>query len=242
MNIIVTGGLSGIGLEITKKYLENGDNVLATFVHDRPSLIELKETLNNEYTGDLEIKKMNLTSDAEIIEVYDFFIDKFEHCDILINNGGITDDMLVMKMKKENFTNVIETNLTGAFLVSKAFLKTMSKKRNGVIINVSSVVGIVGNAGQANYAASKAGLIGLTKSLSKEYGRRGIRVNAVAPGFIETNMTENLSDEIKENVKKNVSLGKLGTPLDVANGVFFLTSENAKYITGQTLIIDGGMI
>ena len=169
-------------------------------------------------------------------------IEKFGKIDILVNNAGITKDMLIMRMKKEDFEAVINVNLIGTFNVTKNVIPYMMKQRSGKIINLSSVVGISGNAGQANYSASKAGIIGFTKSLAKELGSRNILVNAVAPGFIQTDMTDVLKDEVKEEISKNIPLKRMGTVQDVANVIKFLASDDSSYITGQVINIDGGML
>ncbi len=169
-------------------------------------------------------------------------IEKFGRIDVLVNNAGITKDTLLMKMTKEDFEQVINVNLVGTFNMSKNVIQYMMKQRNGRIINISSVVGISGNAGQTNYAASKAGIIGFTKSLAKEVASRNILVNAVAPGFIETDMTDVLKDEVKDAIGKQIPLKRMGTPEDVANVVSFLASEKSNYITGQVINIDGGML
>ena len=169
-------------------------------------------------------------------------IEEFNHIDILVNNAGITKDMLLMRMKKEDFESVIGVNLVGTFNITKNVIPYMMKNRSGRIINVSSVVGISGNAGQTNYSASKAGIIGFTKSLAKEVGSRNILVNAVAPGFIETQMTDVLKEEVKEEISKTIPLKRKGTVEDVANVVKFLASKDSSYITGQVINIDGGML
>ena len=169
-------------------------------------------------------------------------IEKFGRIDVLVNNAGITKDTLLMRMTKEDFEQVINVNLVGTFNMSKNVIQYMMKQRNGRIINISSVVGISGNAGQTNYAASKAGIIGFTKSLAKEVASRNILVNAVAPGFIETDMTDVLKDEVKDAIGKQIPLKRMGTPEDVANVVSFLASEKSNYITGQVINIDGGML
>lgn len=169
-------------------------------------------------------------------------INQFENIDVLVNNAGITKDMLIMRMKKEDFEQVIDVNLVGTFNITKNVVPYMMKKRDGRIINISSVVGISGNAGQTNYSASKAGIIGFTKSLAKEIGSRNILVNAVAPGFIKTEMTESLPEEVKENINKIIPIKRMGNVRDVANVVKFLASEDSSYITGQVINIDGGML
>lgn len=198
-----------------------------------------------------EIEKLNVECLAVQGDVSDFdtaenmikeIIEKFGKIDVLVNNAGITKDMLLMRMKKEDFNDVININLIGTFNITKNVIPYMMKQRDGRIINVSSVVGISGNAGQTNYSASKAGIIGFTKSLAKEVGSRNILVNAVAPGFIETQMTDVLKEEVKEEISKTIPLKRMGTVQDVANVVKFLASEDSSYITGQVINIDGGML
>ena len=171
-----------------------------------------------------------------------FRSENFSTIDILVNNAGITRDTLLVKMKEEDWDNVISINLKGTFNCTKAVIKKMMKQRSGKIVNIASVIGVTGNAGQSNYGASKAGIIGFTKSIAKEVGSRGINVNAVAPGFIETDMTDILSEEIKDNLLTNIPLKQLGKPKDVANTVAFLCREDSKYITGQVINVDGGMV
>lgn len=169
-------------------------------------------------------------------------LEAFGRVDALVNNAGVTSDTLLMRMDEDAWDKVLDTNLKGAFLMTKAVIKPMLKQKKGSIINIASVVGLIGNAGQANYAASKAGLIGFTKSVAKEYGKKGIRVNAVAPGFICSDMTAGLADSLKEQMLAQVPLNVFGQPRDVANAVVFLASDNASYITGQVLTVDGGMV
>lgn len=198
-----------------------------------------------------EIEKLNVKCLAVKGDVSNFdaaekmieqIIEEFGRIDVLVNNAGITKDMLLMRMKKEDFESVIDINLVGTFNVTKNVIPYMMKQREGRIINISSVVGISGNAGQTNYSASKAGIIGFTKSLAKEVGSRNILVNAVAPGFIETQMTDVLKDEVKEEISKTIPLKRMGTVQDVANVVKFLASSDSSYITGQVINVDGGMI
>ena len=178
----------------------------------------------------------------QILKIVKETIEKLGSIDVLVNNAGITKDMLLMRMKKEDFEQVIDTNLVGTFNVTKNVVPYMMKARSGRIINISSVVGISGNAGQTNYSASKAGIIGFTKSLAKEIASRNILVNAVAPGFIETNMTDVLKDDVKQEIAKNIPLKRMGTTQDVANVVKFLASDDSSYITGQVINVDGGML
>ena len=184
----------------------------------------------------------DVTDKEAIEEVVKKAIEEFGAIDVLVNNAGITRDNLLMRMREEQFDKVIEINLKGTYLVTKAVTKYMMKERKGSIINLSSVVGVVGNAGQANYAASKARIIGFTKSVAKELASRNIRSNAVAPGFIETDMTAVLSDEVRENIHNQIPLKRMGTAQEVANLIYFLGSDESSYITGQVIHVDGGMV
>lgn len=220
---------------------KNGYDIIINYKTKDDTIIEVKN----------EIEKFNVKCMAIQGDVSDFedvknmvekTIEKFGKIDVLVNNAGITKDMLIMRMKKEDFEDVININLIGTFNVTKNVIPYMMKQRSGKIINLSSVVGISGNAGQTNYSASKAGIIGFTKSLAKELGSRNILVNAVAPGFIETDMTNILKDEVKEEISKNIPLKRIGTVNDVANVIKFLASDDSSYITGQVINIDGGML
>ena len=237
----VTGATRGIGREIAITLAKNGYNLAINY---RNKNIDLEETIE-------QIKKYNVEclpvkgdiSNFEDCEIMiNEIIKKFEKIDVLVNNAGITKDGLLMRMKKEDFEQVINVNLVGTFQITKQVLPYMLKQRNGRIINLSSVVGITGNAGQTNYSASKAGIIGFTKSLAKEVASRNILVNAVAPGFIETQMTGVLKDDIKEQINKTIPLRRMGKTQDVANVVKFLASEDSSYITGQVIQVDGGMV
>ena len=201
---------------------------------------EVKQTIE-ENGGKASIYKCNV-SDFEACEaMIKDVVKEHGHLDILVNNAGITKDGLIMKMKEEDFDSVLNVNLKGTFNTIRHSARQMLKQRNGKIINISSVSGILGNAGQANYAASKAGVIGLTKTMARELGSRGITVNAIAPGFVDTEMTEVLSEELKENACKQIILGRFGKPEDIANAAVFLASDKADYITGQVISVDGGM-
>lgn len=186
--------------------------------------------------------KGDISKSEEVDNLINSAKEKFGTIDIMVNNAGITKDALIIRMKEEDFDNVIDVNLKGVFNCLKAITPIMMKQKHGKIINLSSVVGITGNAGQVNYSASKAGVIGMTKSLAREVGSRGINVNAVAPGYIETDMTEALADKYKEEMKKTIPLKRLGKASDVANVVAFLASESADYVTGQVIQVDGGML
>jgi 3-oxoacyl-[acyl-carrier protein] reductase len=237
--VVVTGAAQGIGKRIAAQFARAKAKVVL-FDLDQSKLEAAKAELAD--LTECELYPVNVTDLEKLTVVIDKVIDKFSKIDILVNNAGITKDSLALRLSEDDWDQVLEVNLKGAFLASKVVLKKMLKQRNGKIVNISSIIGIVGNPGQSNYSASKAGLIGLTKSLSKEVGARGINVNAVAPGYIETKMTENLPSKVKEEMLKRISLKKFGSPKNVADAVLFLSSEAADYITGQVVIVDGGMI
>ncbi|MCF7870527.1 MAG: 3-oxoacyl-[acyl-carrier-protein] reductase [Candidatus Omnitrophica bacterium] len=237
--VVVTGAAQGIGKQIAYQFAKEKAKVVL-FDLDQSKLKAAKEELTA--LTECELYPVNVTNLEKLADVIDKVIDKFSKIDILVNNAGITKDNLALRLSEDDWDQVLEVNLKGAFLASKVVLKKMLKQRSGKIVNISSIIGIVGNPGQSNYSASKAGLIGLTKSLSKEVGARGINVNAVAPGYIETKMTENLPDKVKEEMLKRISLKKFGSPKSVADAVLFLSSESADYITGQVIVVDGGMI
>ena len=237
----ITGGTRGIGREIAITLAENGFDIVVNYREQNDLLASLQEEIESKNVEFLSVQgDVSKYEDAE--RMIKEIIDKFARIDVLVNNAGITKDTLIMRMQKEDFENVVNVNLVGTFNVTKNVVPYMMKQRDGRIINLSSVVGISGNAGQANYAASKAGIIGFTKSLAKEVGSRNILVNAVAPGFIETQMTEVLKPEIKEEIIKTIPLKRTGKTRDVANVVKFLASEDSSYITGQVIQIDGGML
>ena len=237
---IVTGGSRGIGKAICQSFAENGCDVAFTYNNSKESAENLANELN-----DMGVKAKAYKSDASSFDdsskLIDDVISDFGKIDILVNNAGIKKDNLLMRMDKEDFDTVVNTNLSSVFNLTKSSIRTFLKQRSGSIINISSVVGVKGNAGQSNYAAAKAGMIGFTKSLAREVGVRGITVNAVAPGFIETDMTSNLPDEQKEALASQIPMGRLGTPDEVANVVLFLAGDSGSYITGQTLHVNGGM-
>ena len=238
---IVTGGTRGIGRAIALKLADHGANIVINYRNSDKEAEELKAILEGKGVKVLTVK-CDISNFEDSKNLMDKCKEVFGKIDILVNNAGITKDTLIMRMKEEDFDNVIDVNLKGTFNCAKHASAIMLKQRFGKIINMTSVVGIAGNAGQVNYAASKAGVIGLTKSLAKELGSRGITVNVVAPGFINTDMTASLSEKVKEEASKNIPLKRLGDPEDVANLVGFLASDAANYITGQVINVDGGMV
>ena len=239
--VFVTGGSRGIGKAISLKYAENGYNVVINYVSTNTDIEKLEKEFKEKGAESL-ILKADVSKVEEVENVVNKAIERFGKIDVLVNNAGVTKDGLLLRMKEEDFRQVIDTNLVGTFNVTKNVISYMMKARNGRIINISSVVGISGNAGQTNYAASKAGIIGFTKSLAKEVASRNITVNAVAPGFIETQMTAVLKEDIKEEIAKKIPLKRMGTTQDVANVVKFLASSDSSYITGQVINVDGGML
>ena len=236
---IVTGAARGIGKSIAMKLALAGANVVIADVEEEMAKSAAKEISQK---GSETISVMvNVSSLSSVEEMVKKTLDKFGRIDILVNNAGVTRDALVMRMKEEDWDLVLDVNLKGAFNCIKVVSPVMVKQRSGKIVNIASIVGISGNAGQANYSASKGGLIALTKSCAKELASRQINVNAVAPGFIETSMTERLPAEVKERLSSQIPFGKIGKPEDVANAVLFLVSEEAAYITGEVVKVDGGM-
>jgi 3-oxoacyl-[acyl-carrier protein] reductase len=236
---LVTGAAQGIGRDIALALAEDGADV---------AICDVNLDAAQQTAGDIESKdrkslalKANVAASADVTAMIEQVIERFGKIDILVNNAGITRDGLILRMKDEDWDLVLSINLKGSFLCTKAALKYMSKQRSGTIINIASIVGAMGNAGQANYVASKAGLIGLTKTIAREYANRGITANAVAPGFIDTAMTQALSENVRQDLAKQIPMGKLGTPEDVANAVRFLASPWASYITGQVIHVNGGM-
>lgn len=238
--VFITGGGRGIGKEVALKFAENGYNIVTNYVSDKTDVEALKKEFEEKGVKSL-ILKADVTDSVAIENLVKKAIEKFESIDVLVNNAGITKDNLLMRMSEEEFTKVIDVNLKGTYIVTKIVSKYMMKKRQGSIINLSSVVGVVGNAGQCNYSASKAGIIGFTKSIAKELASRNIRANAVAPGFIETDMTAVLGENIKENIYNQIPLKRMGKAKEVANLVYFLGTEESSYITGQVISVDGGM-
>lgn len=238
---IVTGGTRGIGRAIVLKLAEQGANIVINYRSSDKEAEELKVILEEKGVKVLTVK-CDISNFEDSKNLMDRCKEEFGKIDILVNNAGITKDTLIMRMKEEDFDSVIDVNLKGTFNCAKHASAIMLRQKFGKIINMTSVVGITGNAGQVNYAASKAGVIGLTKSLARELGSRGITVNAVAPGFINTDMTSGLSEKVKEEAMRNIPLKRLGEAEDIANLVGFLASDAANYITGQVINVDGGMV
>jgi 3-oxoacyl-[acyl-carrier protein] reductase len=237
--VLVTGAGRGIGKEIARKYGEQGAK-LVLVTSSEESFRALKEFEEQGFEGMAFSVDVRNTKDVE--EMFKQVVEKYGQIDILVNNAGITRDKLILRMSEDDWDSVMDINLKGTFNCTKAAIKYMSKKKFGRIVNISSIVGVMGNPGQSNYVASKAGMIGFTKSIAKEYAARGINCNAIAPGFIQTKMTDILSEEVKENYINSIPQKRFGTPEDVANAVMFLSSDLAKYITGQILNIDGGLV
>ncbi|MFD2133092.1 3-oxoacyl-[acyl-carrier-protein] reductase [Pseudogracilibacillus auburnensis] len=238
---LVTGSSRGIGRAIALALAEKGANIAVNYAGNETKAEEVVQELKDLGVEAIKIRA-NVADEQDVKAMIKEVIKTFGTLDILVNNAGITRDNLLMRMKVEEFDDVIETNLKGAFLCTKAVTRQMMKQRAGKIINIASIVGVSGNAGQANYVAAKAGMIGLTKSTAKELASRNILVNAIAPGFITTDMTDVLTNEQKTAILSTIPLEKLGEPEDIANVVCFLASDDAKYITGQTIHVDGGMV
>ncbi|BEP29409.1 3-oxoacyl-[acyl-carrier-protein] reductase [Helicovermis profundi] len=240
-NVVITGGSRGIGKAIALEFAKKGANVIINYNSSAELALKVVEEVKS-YNVNAKAYKCNVASSDDVKTFTKDIYKDFDKIDILVNNAGITKDGLLIRMKDEDWDNVLNVNLKGSFLCTREIGKKMLKQKSGRIINISSVVGLMGNAGQANYSASKAGLIGLTKSSAKEFSSRGINVNAVAPGFIQSDMTAKLSDEVIGEYKKHIPLGNLGVAKDVANAVMFLSSEYSSYITGQVINVDGGML
>ena len=235
-NIILTGATGGIGAAILAKLNECEAKIIATGTNQE-KLDKIKSTYNN-----IIAKKFDLSDHSSIEKFIDECNEIFENkIDILINNAGITKDNLTIRMKDEEWSKVININLSSSFLLSKNVIKKMIRNKNGKIINITSIVGHTGNVGQANYAASKAGLIGMSKSLALEYGKKNIKINCISPGFIKSEMTDKISDDFKQLLQDKISLERFGDPTDVANAVLFLSSSLSDYITGETIHVNGGM-
>ncbi len=239
--VIVTGGSRGIGRAIALDFAKSGANVVVNYNRNAEKAEEVVKEIEAIGPKGLAVQ-CNVSNQEDVDGLLKATVDTFGTVDFLINNAGITKDTLILRMKENDWDAVVDTNLKGTFMTTKVIGKYMLKKKSGRIVNITSVVGLMGNAGQSNYAASKAGVVGFTKSIAKEFASRGLTVNAVAPGFIESDMTDVLSDDVKEMYSKAIPLGKMGKPEDVANVVKFLCSDMSKYITGQVIQVDGGML
>lgn len=238
---LITGGSRGIGRAISEKLASDGYDIVINY---SGSLIQAEETkvLCEKHGVNVYLEKADVSNFEEVKSMVSNVINNLDRIDVLVNNAGITKDNLLLRMSEEDFDSVVDVNLKGVFNTIKHVSKAMMKQRSGVIINMSSVIGLIGNAGQINYAASKAGILGITKSTAKELAARNIRCNAIAPGFIKSDMTDKLSDEIKNKIKDQIPLKEFGEVSDIANLVSFLVSDNARYITGQVINVDGGMV
>ena len=237
---IITGGARGIGKEIALTFTREGSNICVCDVNEQ---ILMETTKELESTGRQAIGlKADVTNFSEVEKMVQKVLDNFKKIDILINNAGITRDNLLLRMKEEEWDAVLNVNLKGTFNCTKAVSKVMIKQRSGKIVNIASIIGLMGNAGQSNYAASKGGIISFTKSIAKELASRNINVNAIAPGFIKTDMTAKLPQDLKEPMLKMIPLNRFGEPSDVANLALFLVSEGSSYITGHVIQVDGGMV
>ncbi|MBH0173041.1 3-oxoacyl-[acyl-carrier-protein] reductase [Fictibacillus sp. 23RED33] len=240
-SVLVTGASRGIGRAIALYFARNGAKVAVNYSGSEAKANEVVNEIK-ENGGTAFAIKADISSSEDVTNMVKTVVDEFGSLDVLVNNAGITRDNLLMRMKEEDWDAVINTNLKGVFLTTKAVTRQMMKQRKGRIINIASIVGVSGNAGQANYVAAKAGVIGLTKTAAKELSSRGITVNAIAPGFIETDMTGKLEEGIKSEMLRNIPLARFGQPDDIASAAAFLASDASSYITGQTLHVDGGMV
>ena len=237
---LITGGAQGIGKTISEELVQNGAHVVLGDVNLEGAQATA-EAINND-GGSASAVKIDVSNPAEVKQVFDSILKDKKPIDIMINNAGITRDGLMVRMKEADWDRVLNINLKGTFLCSQQAAKQMMKQKSGAIVNIASIVGVMGNFGQANYSASKAGVIGLTKTLAREVASRGIRVNAVAPGFIDTEMTRVLDESVRQKLIEQIPLAKLGLPEDVARCVAFLVSDRSSYITGQVINVNGGML
>ncbi len=237
---LITGGSRGIGRVVALNLAKEGYNITLCYTSNEAAAQETAAEIEKTGVKALAVKA-DVSKESDVNALVQAARDAFGPIEVLVNNAGITRDGLLLRMSEKDISDVLDTNLKGAFFCTKAVLKDMMKSRYGKIINITSIVGVTGNAGQSNYAASKAGLIGFTKSVAKEYGSKGICVNAVAPGFIETEMTEKLPEEVKNTYLERISLKRFGTPEDVANVVSFLAGHKSDYVTGQVIEVTGGM-
>ncbi|QIB26229.1 3-oxoacyl-[acyl-carrier-protein] reductase [Caloranaerobacter azorensis] len=238
---LITGGSRGIGKAIALKLASLGANIVVNYTKSDAKAKEVIKLAEEMGVRAIAVKA-DVSNKDDVENFINKVLDEFGRIDILVNNAGITRDNLLMRMKEEEWDDVININLKGTFNVTKTAIRSMIKQKSGSIINIASVIGITGNQGQCNYAASKAGIIGFTKSIAKEVAKKKVRVNAVAPGFINTDMTDKLPDKVKEEYLTKIPLNRLGEPEDIANAVAFLASDLSSYITGQVLIVDGGLL
>jgi len=238
---LVTGGSRGIGRAIATTLADAGATVVVNYKGNQTAADEVVRAIAAA-DGQATATQADISKPEDVERLFKDVLERYGKLDILVNNAGITRDTLLLRMKEDDFDAVLQTNLRGVYLCTKAALRPMTKARGGRIINITSVVGLMGNAGQSNYAAAKAGIIGFTKSAAREMASRNITINAVAPGYIETELTGVLSESMRAAILENIPLGRLGMPQDVANLVCFLASDAAAYITGQTLTVDGGMV
>lgn len=239
--VLITGAAKGIGRAIAIEMAKAHYNVIIHYNGSKQNALDTK-ALCESFTERVEVMQADVTKFDQVQAMIDQIIAEFGTIEVVVNNAGITKDNLLLRMSEEEFDQVIDANLKGTFNVIKSVSKPMFKAKYGRIINISSVIGIVGNIAQANYAASKAGIIGLSKSVAKELAGKNVTCNVIAPGYIETDMTDKLPDTIKDNIKNHVPLKRFGNPEDVAHAVVFLASDNASYITGQVLVVDGGLV
>ncbi|BDU50381.1 3-oxoacyl-[acyl-carrier-protein] reductase [Haliovirga abyssi] len=237
---VVTGSARGIGRAMAEKFAEAGAKVVITDILEDGE--KTAQEIAEKYGVETKFIVSNVTDYESAKNLVKTTLEVFGKIDIFVNNAGITRDGLFLRMKEDDFDRVISVNLKGVFNCTQAVFKAMVKQRSGSIINISSVIGLIGNVGQTNYAASKAGILGITKSVAREGARRGIRVNAIAPGFIKTDMTHILKEEVQKQILSQIPMGEMGTPEDIANTALFLASDLSKYITGQVITIDGGMV
>ena len=238
---LITGGARGIGRDISLSLSEKGFDIGINFRKSKKEAEQLKREIEERFNRKVLLLKGDVSRRRDVQGMVRDFIKEFGRIDVLVNNAGITKDNLLIRLTENDFREVIDVNLIGTFLMTKEVIPYMLRRRSGSIINISSIVGIFGNKGQTNYSASKAGIIGFSKSLAKEVASRNIRVNVIAPGFIETDMTDGLPDEIKEKILKNIPLGRFGKPKEVSHLVTFLASDESSYMTGQVFLIDGGL-
>lgn len=239
--VVITGGSKGIGRSVAYKFAEEKARII--IMHYDPDESASEETLEvlSQKGVEAESHKVDVSSFEAVAESFKDVLSRFERIDVLVNNAGITKDTLLMRMSEADWDAVINVNLKSVFNCTQAIIRSMIKKRSGKIVNIASVVGQIGNAGQANYSASKAGIMGFTKTVAREVAARGVNVNAVAPGFIDTEMTEVLPEKVKESFIQQIPMGKLGKPEDVADAVYWLCAEGSAYITGQVIHVSGGM-